>query len=804
MSASVTNLTLNRLIEEFSVMSSDHEMLESFFYGDFNKIISSNKIKHTALLMNTSDGVLDENFISFRLELACMDKVFNDQSNLNDVESDTIQILQDIFSVISYSNRWQSFSKVQSSATVRKFISKGEDMVTGWSMTLNLQVKRKNGICSVPLEGYNFEGSYTSYCAGVRIFEDGILVEVVPSGGRYDYTSSGGSIDVYVNDILFFAGATSNQTVPVKDEGGVARGSKVGINWEITDADQTLNGVPVVGQRPETTKAIKIQNIDAVDVPLNILTNSLTELTAEVPNVQVTVNGDVFESGAPGSTVAVSVVDSGGIDEAGGLVTGKWKIEDSTVVNKNSVGTVINSPTVKAEKSIDNEIPDNQNTFQGDAINSTPSGETMNIQVLDQDDNEIGTLETVDPNNAIIRVDTSEPESIGTIFDIDFSTLANLNDFTVVNPGGATYTLDAGLLKITGTPSTSFGGNALMYNNYLCGLKKYKLEIYYIIKSLPASNEGMIGTIKGDSTLSATIRRDSFVHFRNSSSPANGHGYRYLNDSTTLTPNIFSTAPLVTAVAPVIDHSYKMIIERDMNNCGASINVTIVDLTTENSNNGTLTYNYANTSGQLDYGSSKFGVGTIGGTHWVSRMKLTTTEKINANIVFVVDSIGTGYCADSRANSYFEKIVEAHPDLIIVKSGLQGDKPSTAVNRSAEFALINASKYFFHIGTNGVIASGAAVAFANYQTMVNNAISANGTEFVHGYALPRVGNAAINAFNALILSTYGGQPGHTVVDSNTPFNNGSNAMNPLLANSDLIHPNTLGHTTLFNLFDPFI
>jgi hypothetical protein len=620
---------------------------------------------------------------------------------------------------------------------------------------------------------------------------------VIPMDGVTPPPSN--NVEIYVNDVLFYTVPPGSEpNIVVKNENGDLVGNKIGSEWivpnggssiaEVTNSDGSFNDSFDTADNPYT---IPDSPIIFNGSPATSLPATSTKTIDLYNNLSQNVGQIVFDDAgnmillAPDGTFNIK-------DSAGNSLTGDQiaisggpvvepVISDSILTLKNSLGTTIQTETLKAQEAKDGTITDVSWTDSDGSAESTPYGVAI-------------VCTPVPPT----------PQEIGTVFDIDFSTLANLSDFTVVNPGGASYTLDGGYLKITGTPSTSFGGNALMYNNYLSGLKKYRLEIDYIIKSLPASNEGIIGTIKGDSTISPTIRKDSFVHFRNTASPANGHGYRYFNDTSTLTPNIFSTAPLMPAVSPVIDRAYKMIIDRDVNNYGSSINMSIVDSITQNSNNGTLTYNYANTSGQLDHSSSNFGVGTIGGTHWVSRMKLITTEKINADILFVVDSIGTGYCADSRANSYFEEIVSAHPDLVIVKSGLQGDKPSTAANRSAEFILINASKYFFHIGTNGVTSIGAVAAFADYQTMVNNAIAAGGTEFAHGYALPRGGNAAMNTFNGLILSTYGGQPGHTVVDLNAPFNNGANAMNPSLSNSDGIHPNTAGHTTIFNLFNPLI
>ena len=64
-----SNVTLNRLIEEFFQMASAHEMLEFFAYGNFLHIVQSDKVKYNVLMMNTNNAQIDENYITFSVEL---------------------------------------------------------------------------------------------------------------------------------------------------------------------------------------------------------------------------------------------------------------------------------------------------------------------------------------------------------------------------------------------------------------------------------------------------------------------------------------------------------------------------------------------------------------------------------------------------------------------------------------------------------------------------------------------------------------------------------------------------------------
>lgn len=335
MPTAIQSVTLNKLIEEFYKLADAHEMLESFYYGNFLEIYqsdASNPIAYKTMLMNVNNASIDPNYVILTVELMVMDKVFKDNDDRQDVESDTLAILGDIFSVVSYSNRWQSFCKIGGASTMRKFVNKGEDQVTGWAMTIQLNVKRKNGLCDLPISDYDYEGTYKPYCAGVRIFRDGLLTEVTPSGGRYDYTTSGSvTLNIDINGTPFLVGVSTDQDINVLSSQLTALGSKVGDNWIVTDAIQTLNGDPITPQIPETTKAIIIQTVDAAPIPVTLITDDALNLVAEVPNAQVNVNNDAFESVAPGGTLNVLILDTQG--NFTGVNLGPYvEVQDSDVV----------------------------------------------------------------------------------------------------------------------------------------------------------------------------------------------------------------------------------------------------------------------------------------------------------------------------------------------------------------------------------------------------------------------------------------------------------------------------------------
>lgn len=384
------------------------------------------------------------------------------------------------------------------------------------------------------------------------------------------------------------------------------------------------------------------------------------------------------------------------------------------------------------------------------------------------------------------------PTPLGTIFDIDTSNLANLDDFTINIDGTTSVVLDGGVIKVSGVPANPLFDldNYIRFDNYTTGLENYKLSMDFVIKTHSTGSEGTIfGFMNDDTTINP--RSDWYIFFRDSNSSADGEGYRYFNGTTTLTPNTFVSNPLTDSVNPVIDDEYRMTLERTSSGSDAVFTLTIENLSTPESNSGALTYDYSNTAGQLDMSSSKFFIGHTGGESWFSNFKLESTDLKNVDYLVVGDSMTAGYCSTLLSDRWLDEVVAANPLLTFTKSAGQGDKPSTAVSKNTEFTLINPSKAILFIGTNEVISDGAATALSSYATMYSNLQAIGVTEFIHINALPRGGASSINSFNSGLVSAY---PSDIIIDANTEMNDGSDFLDAIYDCGDGIHPNELAQT----------
>lgn len=466
-------------------------------------------------------------------------------------------------------------------------------------------------------------------------------------------------------------------------------------------------------------------------------------------------------------------------------------------------------------------------TFNGDTITPTPSGEAKAILFKNSAGTNLGvvTTDTVNTFEAtasdITKTDSDGTvsnvpagvnvfctpasggvEQIGYVVNDDFSTVANLNNYDLVATGTVAYNLNGGYLKVSGTPASISPITTFAKYKHSIALEKYGLRFVVVPKTETiGANESVVWGIEADIVSGmppGNVRKELFYWYRNPSAPTiTGKIYRSINNGT-------GAQFVTTAVAPIVDHRYEILMFLMFN----QLMITIKDITPgfENEQGETVAFTYANTTGTLTPRSSRLFIGTGGGEHWFESFQIVSTDLKGGPHLVIHDSLGDGYCTDYLIQRWLDIHRANNPELVIMKSGRQGDWPSSAVLRMDEFAILKGANttVHLHIGTNQVITSGPGPAFTSYQQLVNGLIALGYTTFVHYYAFPRGGSTAINTYNASILSTYGALAGHTVVDTNTPFNNGSNSLLPQYAATDNIHLNAgAGQRKMAELTSPY-
>jgi len=150
-------ISLKQLIREVELLTEAHQQMKSFRYGDILDILKGSKIDYACMFMNVSNVTFPDNSIQFTVELLAMDKTTKDDLNKLDVENTMLHVINDFVNVMRYSDRWQSFyNDIIFGSPSRKYYDNFADVVTGWGLTITLDVYNSQDICDLPIINYNY------------------------------------------------------------------------------------------------------------------------------------------------------------------------------------------------------------------------------------------------------------------------------------------------------------------------------------------------------------------------------------------------------------------------------------------------------------------------------------------------------------------------------------------------------------------------------------------------------------------------------------------------------------------------
>jgi hypothetical protein len=195
--------TLNQLNIELQAIADAHLQVNTYYWGDFLNAINASTVTYPLMCCFVTGNGFEKNTIPLTINVIIADKFYKSgrEGNLNDTESDTLQVVRDVYEVIKNSPRWQNLGKVTGS-TANKFLEKGADESAGWVLTIQFTLYDNQSICDLPMIGYDFEAqSDMQVCADVII---------INSDGTFTYTASSGETytlpdtvyNVYFNSVL--------------------------------------------------------------------------------------------------------------------------------------------------------------------------------------------------------------------------------------------------------------------------------------------------------------------------------------------------------------------------------------------------------------------------------------------------------------------------------------------------------------------------------------------------------------------------------------------------------------------------
>lgn len=173
----------NEIVQLLEDIATNHYQIRGFGFGDPWEYLASSTPKTPVMwgmLGNTSRNDIE---VTYSYKLLIMDLVKRDESNENEVLSDTQKIIFDVIALLN-SNTYYSQFFFSASNALEPFTERFDNSVSGWAVDITFRVPYDNDPCQVPSSGTpTLRGEYTTI-----IDQNGDVVSLVPCGGYYSVT----------------------------------------------------------------------------------------------------------------------------------------------------------------------------------------------------------------------------------------------------------------------------------------------------------------------------------------------------------------------------------------------------------------------------------------------------------------------------------------------------------------------------------------------------------------------------------------------------------------------------------------
>lgn len=209
--------TYNQVVKLFEDIATNHYQIHSFGDGDLWETMESNQSVHKKfplLWVRPISATLEFPFETVRMGIAVMDLVNTDESNENEVLSDTLTILADIKALLSTPSYANTFI-VSKSASLTPFTERFSARVTGWAMEVDVKIQWVKDRCAIPISS---APTVNNLCKPVLIYDqNGNLLATVPSGGTYTDSTTGADATVRNTDSTYSVQVASGGTLVLPD-----------------------------------------------------------------------------------------------------------------------------------------------------------------------------------------------------------------------------------------------------------------------------------------------------------------------------------------------------------------------------------------------------------------------------------------------------------------------------------------------------------------------------------------------------------------------------------------------------------
>jgi hypothetical protein len=410
-------INLKVLNKQLKEIADKHQQIDSYFWGDFVRFYEEKSVKHRTLIATfVRVPTASRTRTTINLILTIADRSYRDNRDLDDIQSDAVEILNDIITIINRSKRWREFLTQEVAPSIDVFQERGGDMVAGAFASINFNINNQSDICAIPIVDYDFNESFTPFCQPSIFLINGVEIDTVQSG--------------------------SSRNIRVVNVDGSETGTFDGTNWVVEPnacPDAEYNLINTDNQDIEVGSIESGESKDIVAPDSNFVVKNTNDDILQSGNI---VSGGGKEIIAPDAEILVNgssdfpAIPSGGsenimVENTQGSAVGAFDSDSNSWVIPDSNYTVIDQRGVNyGSGSIPSGATQNINIINPRRLNFKVRVGKQAIDSFTVEDNSTGVFTNIDVGgltNVVIQVNSTVVTApitlvLNDVVEIDFDT----------------------------------------------------------------------------------------------------------------------------------------------------------------------------------------------------------------------------------------------------------------------------------------------------------------------------------------------------------------------------------------------
>ena len=142
-------MTLNELIAQIQEIGDDHKIIETTYNGVAIDLLSEQEVKYPAFTFDISVGRVAGPSLIWEVNMFFFDRLQQGRENEREVQSDQVQIAQDILASLRYPGN--GFT-VGDNFSINLFTESTPELLAGCNMTLFIELPAVSDRCVIPTD----------------------------------------------------------------------------------------------------------------------------------------------------------------------------------------------------------------------------------------------------------------------------------------------------------------------------------------------------------------------------------------------------------------------------------------------------------------------------------------------------------------------------------------------------------------------------------------------------------------------------------------------------------------------------